>query len=149
MAFRPAAEPQRLRNNLRAAYNTAYYLASQNNLNVEEIISQMNSLGSTLRAADSALTNLQTIKTNGEIAADFAGEMDVPPADLIASYTAAQAAATTLMSDYNTNVLGLLPFPKSWDAPTWSHVDVQYNIDTPTNYKTNLIALRDALAVFA
>lgn len=145
--FSPHETGRALIQSLRQAYNLTYWFASQQNLPVETIQSRIDAVSAAMKNAAAALAELQTAYTNTQIATKIAEHIEPAPADLPAAYTAARNAVNAMLDDYGTNVLPLLP-AGTWNAVDRVHVAAVYNIDTPANFKTNLIAARDALEVF-
>ena len=135
---------------LRAAHTTSNQLAnSSGNLNVRLVRDQVETICQAMISADNALSTLQTAFDNATIASRISNHLEPAPADLPAAYTAARAAWQTMADDYGTNVLGNMGGSWTWDAVNRKHVDAVYDIDSTANFRTNLAALRDALAVFA
>ena len=149
MSFSPQDTARGMLRALRASYDGCYWLGSQQAIPVLTTTQRVDQIRTNMDAAHAALLTLQGAFTNAVIAAKVAEHFEPPPADLPAAYTAARTAVLAMLDDYGTVVIPLLPWPYTWDATNRLHVEVSYNIDTPTNFKTNIIAARDALEVFA
>lgn len=145
--FSPLDTGRTMIQQLRAAYQGCYWLGSQQNLAVETIQSRVEAISQNMKNAADALTTLQSAYSNPVIATKVAEHIEPAPADLSAAYVAARDAVYAMLDDYGTNVLPVLP-SKSWDAVNRVHTQATYNIDTPANFKTNIITARDALEVF-
>ena len=149
MSFSPQDTARQMIRSLRNAYAGCYWLGSQQEIQVLTITERIEQIRANMDAAHTALQTLQASFTNTVIATKVAEHIEPAPADLPAAYTAARTAVLAMLDDYGANVIPLLPWPYTWNATTRVHDPATYNIDTPTNFKTNIIAARDALEVFA
>jgi len=148
MAFSPQETARAMLTSLKRAHDVCVYLASQQSMPVPQIVGRVDQVRSAMDAAHDALQTLQASFTNEQIKTYVERQLEPCPVDVGASYTAARNAVIAMLDDYGANVIPLLPWPYTWNATTKQHEDATYNIDTPTDFKTNIIAARDALEVF-
>ena len=149
MAFSPQDEARTMIQSLRLAHAEATIIAAMSNSElVITVKNKVEAVCNQMAKAAASLSTLQSAFTNQVIATRIAEHLEPSPADLVASYSAARTAFTTMADDYGTNVLPDMGSPWSWDAVTRSHDPATYNIDSTANFRGNVTALRDALAVF-
>lgn len=150
MAFSPQDTARSMIQSLRSAHATADILATASGVMEARVVKdRVESICRSMNAAHDALNTLQTRFDNATIASRIANHLEPAPADLAAAYTTARQAWIAMADDYGTVVLADMGSPWTWDSANRAHQDALYDIDRTANFRSNIIALRDALAVFA
>lgn len=147
--FSPQDVARTMIQRLRSAHSGCEWLASQQSVPINTLVSRIMGVQSSIDGAHEALQILQGSFSNAVIASRISDHLEPAPADLAAAYVAARTAVNAMLDGYGATVLPVLPFPYTFDPVLRRHDEASYNIDTPVNFKTNLIAARDALEVFA
>lgn len=149
MTFSPQDTAKEMIIGLRTAHaETESLIAFGTSESVVSIKNKVEAISTYIKKAQTALALLQTAFTNTQIATRVADHLEPSPASLTTSYSAAIAAWQTMADDYGANVMPDMGAPWVWDAVNRKHDTAFYNISTPTNFRANLVALRDALADF-
>lgn len=149
MSFSPQETARSLIGALREAHRVSNEMAVAGGvMETNACKAQVEYICSSMNKAHAALQLLQTAYSNAVIATRIADHIEPAPADLAASYTAARNAWITMANNYGSVVLPDMGSPWTWNTTARTHGNALYDIDRTANFRANIIALRDALAVF-